>query len=355
MVQSKPYNSSSELTVAIGWVEAIVAAAIRGGARKSLLLEQAGLATLPTDPMARIPLDAVVRLWRAAAALTGDAAFGLHMGTAIEPTSFNVVAYTLVSSTSLREAFDHLQRFQRLVSDGGRVQLLEQNGLAWLVYHPIEASLPFSPQQVEAVLACAVRLLRWIVGPDFMPAKVTIAHAAISPLAVYRDILGCAPQFGAAFSGIGLPPASLDRLLPARNPELCQLHESLARRHLSSLENAASTKHRVAAVLEQLLAQGMAHKEPVAAMLGISPRTLQHRLAEEHTSFLEVLDQVRHKLAIGYITDPLLSLGQIAVLLNFSDASAFYRAFKRWTGRVPGDYRRAVQSAARKPDDPAGG
>jgi AraC-like DNA-binding protein len=331
-----------EKSVAIGWVGEIVAAAQRGGVDREPLLRAAGIDFLPADPLARISLDAVVNLWRAAAELTADPAFGLHMGSAIEPGSFNVVAYTLVSCNSLREAIGNLQRFQRLVSDGARMQLVEQDGLAWLVYHSVEASLPFSPFQVEAVLACGVRLGQWIMGPHFAPQRVCLAHAAISPLAAYCASLGCEPEFNSAFSGIGLPLSSLDMPLPARNPEICRLHEELARKQLSSLEASANIKLRVSAVLQQLLAQGMASKEQVAALMGMSPRTLQQRLADEGSSFAALLDELRHRLSLKYLADPMLSTGQIAVLLNFSDASAFYRAFRRWTGRVPGDFRRKL-------------
>ena len=330
---------SAGKSVGIGWVRAIVDAAQRGGVQPHALLTQAGMATLPNDPLARLPLDAVVRLWRASAELTGDSAFGLHMGQSIEPSSFNVVAYTLVSSTTLREAFAHLRRFQRLVSDGARLQLLEQNGQVWLVYHPVEESLSFAPMQTEAILACAVRLLRWILGPGFSPKRICITHAAINPPAVYHDILGCAAEFNSAFNGLELSPPLLDALLPARNPELCRLHEALARRDLASLEHSVSTTNRVEAVLRQMLAQGMVQKAGVAALLGLSARTLQLRLSNEETSFSATLDAVRHAMALEYMKDPMLSLGQIALLLNFSDASAFYRAFKRWTGCVPGKYR----------------
>lgn len=337
---------TQDRTVAIGWVKAIVAAARRGGGNEATLLAAAGIDSLPSDPLVRIPLDAVVRLWRAAIDTTGDCAFGLRMGQAIEPTSFDVVAYTLVSSNSLREAIVRLQRFQKLISDGGRVQLAERDGLAWLLYQPVEADLPFSPQQVEAALACAVTLIRWIMGPGFAPLRICMAHAAIAPLSVYRDILGCEPEFRSRFNGIGLPPALLDALLPARNPELCHLHEQMARRQLSALKHSPNIKQRVAAVLQQLLTRGMAHKQQVASLIGMSPRTMQQRLAEENSNFAALLDEVRHTLALKYIADPVLSLGQIAELLHFSDASAFYRAFRRWTGRAPGEYRRTTEAMA---------
>lgn len=336
-----------EKTVAIGWVLAIVAAALRAGASADQLLAEAGLSQLPSDPLARVPLDGVVRLWRAAVGQTGDCSFGLHMGEQVEPGSFNVVAYTLLSSHSLREAIGHMQRFQRLISDGARLQLVEQNGFAWLVYHPVEATLPFSPQQVEAVLACAVRLGKWIAGSGFSPQRVCLTHQPIGSITEYRRVLDGEPEFGAAFNALGLPSESIDKPLPARNPELCQLHESLARRHLSSLEQSISWKQRVSTVLRHMLAQGTTQKEQVAAVLGLSPRALQNRLAEEGCSFVQILDQVRHQLALDYIADPLLTLGQIAVLLNFSDASAFYRAFRRWTGAVPGEYRQRLSGVAR--------
>lgn len=336
----QPSPQSTEKTVGIGWVQAIVDAAQRRGAEPTALLAKAKMAALPKDPLARVPLDAVVRLWRASAELSGDSAFGLHMGQSIEPTSFNVVAYTLVSSTTLREAFGHLRRFQRLVSDGARLQLVEQNDQAWLVYHPVQEHLSFSPMQTEAVLACAVQLLRWILGPGFSPQRICITHTAISPTQVYHDILGCAVEFNSTFNGLELSPLLLDALLPARNPELCRLHESLARQHLASLEHRATVKSRVEAVLRPMLAQGMVQKEAVAALLGLSARTLQLRLSQEQTSFAAILDAVRHAMALEYMEDRLLSLGQIAALLHFSDASAFYRAFKRWTGCVPGEYRR---------------
>ncbi len=80
--------------------------------------------------------------------------------------------------------------------------------------------------------------------------------------------------------------------------------------------------------------------ETAAAALELSPRALKRRLAERDTSFTRIIDDTRRQLALGYIADPALSLVDVAYLCGFSEQSAFNRAFKRWTGVPPGEYRR---------------
>lgn len=335
-------------TVTISWVACIVETAQRAGVAYQDLLEAARLAPLPLDqPKARVTIDQVVALWRAAIALTSDPSFGLHVGEQVRPGSFSVVTFAALASENLRQALGHLLRYQRLVSDGLRFQILDSGESVWVIYHPVTGQLEFSPQQSEAVLATIVTTLGRIAGQDFNPVELRLRHQRIGPLGEYRRVLHCEPHFGAQFDGFSVLASTLEHPLPNSNPELCQLHENLAKQYLAHLETVASWRERTEMILRDHLADGVSTREKLAAMLGCSNRSLQRRLAEEGTSFAELLDKVRHELATNHLQNPLIELNQLAALLGFSDASAFYRAFRRWSGQTPGDFRKDRLDATR--------
>ena len=114
---------TSAPTVSLSWVNTVIAAAERQGVPSADLLARAGIASECLGAP-RWPVDDITRLWRTAAALTGDAAFGLNTGRQVGPGSFNVVSFILLSSATLRSAIGQLQEYQRLISDGGRFQML---------------------------------------------------------------------------------------------------------------------------------------------------------------------------------------------------------------------------------------
>jgi AraC-like DNA-binding protein len=328
-------------TVTSSWVACIIDTARRAGIAYQDLLDAARSAPLPLDqPKARVSIDQVVGLWRAAIELTSDPSFGLHVGEQVRPGSFSVVTFAALASENLRHALGHLLRYQRLVSDGLRFQILDAGESVWVIYHPVTGLLEFSPQQTEAVLATIVTTLGRIIGHDFNPVELRLRHQRIGPLAEYRRVLRCDPQFGAQFDGFSMLASTVEQPLPNSNPELCRLHENLAKHYLTHLETVASWRERSEMILRDHLADGVSTREKLAAMLGSSNRSLQRRLAEEGTGFAELLDKVRHDLAITHLQNPLIELSQLATLLGFSDASAFYRAFRRWSGQTPGDFRK---------------
>jgi AraC-like DNA-binding protein len=123
--------------------------------------------------------------------------------------------------------------------------------------------------------------------------------------------------------------------------ELVQVLERHAASLLAKLPPRGAFSSRVRAAMTPLLASGDVTIERVAVDLGTSPRSVQRRLQEDRTSFQRVLDDLRKDIAIEYLTGQVHSIAEIALLLGFSDQTAFHRAFVRWTGRTPGDVRRA--------------
>ena len=193
----------------MNWVNTVLAAAERAGVSRARLLARAGIdpAELARE---RWPIDHITRLWRAAVRCTQDPGFGLKAGSQVGPGNFNVVGYLLQSAPTLRAAIAAVQRYQRLISDGGRFQLIQGADASWVVYHPRQGELAFSPHQIEAVLAAVVSFARWITGQPLRPRQVQFSQPRIGPAAGYREAFGCPVAFEQAFSGVLLDNAVLN-------------------------------------------------------------------------------------------------------------------------------------------------
>lgn len=325
-------------SVAMSWVNTVVAAAERHGLARELLLARAGLPPRCLDEP-RWPIDDITRLWRAAADLTADPSFGLNAGRAVGPGSFNVVSFILLSSATLRAGLGVLQQYQRLISDGGRFQILPGERQSWVVYHPQQGSLAFSPHQVEAVLAATVTFSRWVTGRALRPARAQFSHRQIGSLAVYVEALAQRVQFDQAFNGLLLDNAVLDAPLPQADAELASLHRARASVLLSALSEPLPLRRQVEQWFAGALEGSVPGRADAAQQFGLGERTFARRLRAEGAHYAELVDGARRALACMAVADGGEPFAHIARRLGFSEASAFNRAFRRWTGRSPGDWR----------------
>ena len=333
-------------TVSMSWVNTVLAAAQRQGVGTADVLAAAGIDAHDLA-LQRWPIDHITRLWHAAARLTADPGFGLKAGSQIGPASFNVVGFILQSAPTLREAFAGVQQFQRLISDGGRFQLIPGAEASWVVYHPRQGALAFSPHQLEAVLAAVVAFARWVTHQPVTPWRVQFNQAALGPMEGYQTVFRCPVEFEQAFSGLLLDNAVLDQPLPLADPQLQALHRAHAVRHLTALAEADTSivAQQVVQWLGRRLGQPLVGSVPTRAAaaqaLGLTERTLARRLQAEGERYSTLLDQARRQLALHAVADPARSVADIAQALGFAEASVFHRAFRRWTGGTPGEWRAA--------------
>lgn len=327
-----------QATVSMSWVNTVLGAAQRQGLERAPLLAAAGIAESELA-LQRWPIDHITRLWRAAADLTQDPGFGLQAGAQVGPASFNVVSYILQSSPTLRAAFSVVQQFQRLISDGGRFQLIVGETSSWVVYHPRQGELAFSPHQLEAVLAAVVSFTRWVTGTDAAPKRVQFSQSAIGPLAGYRAVFHCPVEFEQAFSGLLLDNALLDRPLPQADAQLASVHHQYAQAHLAALSDSPRFTETLRSWLAAQLAGTVPTRAQAAQALGLSARTLARRLQAEGRSYAALLDEARRTHACAAVADGTRSFADIAQSLGFAEASTFNRAFRRWTGGTPGAWR----------------
>ena len=322
----------------MSWVNTVLAAGERAGVPRERLLAQAGMA--PAElARERWPIDHITRLWRAAVHCTQDAGFGLKAGALVGPGSFNVVSYLLQSAPSLRAAIGVVQQYQRLISDGGRFQVIAGAQAGWVVYHPRQGALAFSPHQIEAVLAAVVAFSRWVTGQAVRPLQVQFSQPRVGPLAGYREAFGCPVAFEQAFSGVLLDNALLDAPLPQADAQLARLHHQYAAQRLAVLHEGGALAQELRAWIAAALPGRVPTRAEAAQALGLSERTLARRMRAQQLSFSALLDAVRREAALQAVAQPGRALADIGQALGFAEPAVFWRAFKRWTGCTPLQWR----------------
>ncbi len=343
---------TSQATVSIGWVRNVIDEARIQGLETKGLLAAAGISQ---GELARNrwPIDDITRLWRAAVRLTQDTGFGLKVGAHIAPASLSLVGFMLQSATTLRKALPGVRKYQSLISDGGRLQLLAGPKSSWLICHPLQGDLPFSAHQIEAALSAMLTVVRW-VHPDLQPLQlVSFSHQRQGPLAGYREIFQCPIQFQQAYSGFLIDNDVLDAPLPHGDARLAHIHEQLAKLKLESMQPDQAMDQALQIWLRAQIGHPLPTRLEAAKAFGLTERTLARRLRSLDTSFAELLDRVRRDQALAQLRTTNRSQKEIALDLGFAELSTFHRAFRRWTGSVPGEWRQSEQASMREPESGA--
>jgi len=179
---------------------------------------------------------------------------------------------------------------------------------------------------------------RWITGREVHPLAIELVYPAPVDLAPYRAAFRCPVSFDAPCNSLLFAHADMLAPLPTSNPLLAEMHERFAGEYLRRFDHA-KTSYRAREVIIRRLPEGEPRRDEIAGELCMSERTLQRRLEEEKTSFVQLLDDTRRELAEQYLGRLNLSLAQAAYLLGFADQSSFFRACRRWFDLSPGQYR----------------
>jgi AraC-like DNA-binding protein len=316
---------------------AVLHAASRLGVDRTQLMQACGLSDSQlSDPDARVPFTTQERLWQQLACLEQDEP-GLALGCNLAPGPFSVLGYLLQSSPTLGDALAAGLRYQRLVGEGGEVQLREQGEELHLLYRPLHPELPATRTRVLALMACWVQMLHPLLE-NWQLLRVQFVHPQPTALDSYIRTFACPLQFAAADYGIVLPKALASTALIQANPPLQNLLRQHAEALLARLPSEGLSA-RVVALLGEQLARGEPDRGELAQRLHLSERTLQRRLAEEGCNYQQLLNDTRQQLAEQHLSSGNLPAAEIALLLGYSEPSVFFRAFRQWTGLTPGEYR----------------
>jgi AraC-like DNA-binding protein len=308
------------------------------------LAARAGIDPAALGPDARVPRSALNRLWEIAVEATADPAFGIEASRFVAQTTFHALGYAVLASVTLKEAFERVIRYRRLIGDILELRLEDAGDrYRFLIDVSAEPGVPF--QAVDAIAAISARQARLLHAPrPCDPLAVTFARPEPADLEPYRRAFRAPVRFSMPANALEYARADLEDRLPAGNAELARGNDEVLVRYLARLERARISSRVQQALLDALPA-GAPSKPAIARTLGMSARNLQRRLASEGTSFKELLNEARVSLARTYVDEGRLSVTEIAFVLGFADTSTFSRAFKRWTGMSPREYAARSRSA----------
>lgn len=292
---------------------------------------------LMKEPRARVRQKAVRNLWRRAIDVTGDDCLDVKAAKHWHPSQLGALGYAWLASSTLRTALHRVSRYLRVINDNRQVLLEETPAGFVYTLSPSDGSDKL-PVDHHVHLAVLIELCRANYGAQLNPLAVAFTHAEPNCAGEYFSHFRCPLEFGAEQNSLTLPMNAIDVPLPGNNPMLAKFSDQVMTEYLAHLDRAQFTEWVKALIIDQLPSGG-GHRQKVADIMNLSPRTLQRRLKDEGANFTNLLDEVRRDLAGKYVRDDTLDLMEITFLLGFSEESAFSRAFKRWTGWSPSDYR----------------
>jgi AraC-like DNA-binding protein len=295
------------------------------------------------DDDARISAAQFCVAWSEAIRLTGDRQLALRIGTSLPAGAFGIIEYVCRSAPTVGVALRQWVRYLNLLDDAVTVVLEVDGDRAYLrVSRESEAPAPASHEMCWAVVA---RFARELSRTPLRWTTVEFTHQAHSDVAAYRAWFDAPVVFGAESTQLVMPAAMLDATLVSADPKLLAIltraADDLARQVTSDAPLTAQVKRS----LQDAMRSAHGDIEHVAKRLGLPPRSMQRRLKDEGTSFQAVREELRHTLARRYLADG-LAIAEISFLLGFSEPSAFFRAFKRWTGETPLAHRQRLTTSA---------
>jgi AraC-like DNA-binding protein len=338
---------SSVQTVDVIWARRASEALKAVGVQAADIVKRAGIRPhLLNQEAARIPFRQHAKLLHLAAQVTGRESFGLELAAmGIDPRDGGLPVYAALSTKTFGESMKVAQRYFHVLNEGADIDIKMSSEAATLECDFIGSRELGLRQAIEFGIANLVQAARFLTGVRLRPTEVTFIHPRKHELAMFERFFGCPVRFGALVNSVVFSRRQCALPIATADPRLLRILASYGDEILAARgDKSPDLRQRVEKIIMKLLPRGEAETQTVAQELGMSARTLARRLSEASVTFAEILDGLRHDLAVSYLREGSLVLSQIAFLLGYSELSGFIHAFRRWTGTTPGEWRTKHQT-----------
>jgi AraC-like DNA-binding protein len=289
-------------------------------------------------PDSRIPIDKYLYIQESAAEYTHDASFGLHMGEYAEAGSWSILGYLMMNCATLGEAMEKSGRYSRVIGN-----LIEATAhLRFTKLKLLFNTPPHAPKMsrhcFEATFSSLIRMVRTLTGKPLNPSEVTFIYPKPESVSEYERVFCCPVLFGQKENSMTVELALGKTPILMANPELLAYFEAFAQDFIVNMDRQKEITKAVTKIILAHLDDESLTIQKVAREMALSVRTLQKRLEDEDVVFSDLLKDIREKLAKKYLRED-YTVEQITYLLGFSEPSVFRKAFKKWSGVTPREYR----------------
>ncbi len=326
-------------------IAAIVKVMVESGARAEDVLVGTGLdVNALGDPDTRTSFGQFLTAARNAVRLYGGSDGGLRVGQRLHASSYGMYGYALLCSETMRHAFDTGVRYHRLANPTMPIRWRCDGDMAKWFFPTIDELVlrDLSPELhrflFDLQVTAHITITKDVMGAWCVPAKALIAGPAPPHASHMAQVFGCPLEFDQPGNELHYPADWLDRAPQLANAMTATQVSRSCARLLEEFKWQCGITRRVYEELTRTPGR-FPDLDTIAASLCMTSRTLRRKLEAEGSSYVELLDGVRRALAIDYLRSSILKSDDIAAALGFSDAASFRRAFKRWTGKTPNEYR----------------
>ena len=338
-VMARPMISVSAAT---GLLEAIAA---RGEDPDQILSKFEIDRSAFSEPEGFIPSSIFAGVLEAAAQATADDCFGLHLGENYNPRNIGPLVYVVLNSPTIRAGIENFERYLHVYNEAAKWFFTSEGNRGYIRYLLTDLGMNTLRHSNEHGMTIAFNMLRMMVGSHWAPKEVQFAHEAPRQTSEHLRVFNAPVSFGCKTNAIVIDRQFVEREVPAADQQLYQILKRYLDQVLSEMPREDTLLAAVRRATAETMRDGNLKLARVAKQMAMSARTLQRQLKERGVDFKQLTDETRRRFAINYLKERKNTLTEVAFLLGYSELSAFNRAFKRWTGSTPLEYRRSECTA----------
>jgi len=293
-----------------------------------------------------VSFETAYRSWEVALQLTGDPFLGLHIGEQTNPSIMGLVGHLMQSCRSLRDAFQSVCDNNSLVTDMFHYSIKVSGSKTILNYEPSQAWVIISPQgaqqAVEQAMAGTLHVFQLLSGKKIIPTQSTFAHSKSGNLLEYQRVFQSTLKFKAEDNSLVFFKEQLQTPVISYDRSLLSMFNKLLQEKSSVRKSNSQITHQIKNEILTNFKGQVPTLEMMASKLNMTPRSLQRRLEEQKATYRQVTTEVGQELSASLLKNKAIKIIEISRTLGYADSRSFQRAFKSWTGRSPGEFRKSL-------------